>query len=105
MEAENERLRKRLAKAEVKLGRTRAALDIMGKAFAFGAALRERGFAGAVRQVSEETFDLLEPVTGVKGVRAYREVTCHRLPQAQWYPVRVPGAAAGPAECTVGRRA
>ena len=38
----------------------------MGKAFAFGAALRERGFAEAVRQVSEETFDLLEPVTGVK---------------------------------------
>ena len=34
-EAENERLRKRLAKAEVKLGQTRAALDIMGKAFAF----------------------------------------------------------------------
>jgi len=33
-EAENERLRKRLAKAEVKLGQTRAALDIMGKAFA-----------------------------------------------------------------------
>ena len=31
---ENERLRKRLAKAEVKLGQTRAALDIMGKAFA-----------------------------------------------------------------------
>ena len=31
MEAENERLRKRLAKAEVKLGQTRAALDIMGK--------------------------------------------------------------------------
>ena len=30
-EAENERLRKRLAKAEVKLGQTRAALDIMGK--------------------------------------------------------------------------
>ena len=34
MEAENERLRKRLAKAEVKLEQTRAALDIMGKAFA-----------------------------------------------------------------------
>lgn len=34
MEAENERLRKRLAKAEMKLGQTRAALDIMGKAFA-----------------------------------------------------------------------
>jgi len=34
IEAENERLRKRLAKAEVKLGQTRAALDIMGKAFA-----------------------------------------------------------------------
>jgi transposase len=34
VEAENERLRKRLAKAEVKLGQTRAALDIMGKAFA-----------------------------------------------------------------------
>jgi len=34
MAAENERLRKRLAKAEVKLGQTRAALDIMGKAFA-----------------------------------------------------------------------
>ena len=33
-EAENERLRKRLAKAEAKLGQTRAALDIMGKAFA-----------------------------------------------------------------------
>ena len=33
-EAENERLRKRLAKAEVKPGQTRAALDIMGKAFA-----------------------------------------------------------------------
>ncbi len=33
-EAEHERLRKRLAKAEVKLGQTRAALDIMGKAFA-----------------------------------------------------------------------
>jgi len=33
-EAENERLRKRLARAEVKLGQTRAALDIMGKAFA-----------------------------------------------------------------------
>ena len=31
---ENERLRKRLAKAEVKLEQTRAALDIMGKAFA-----------------------------------------------------------------------
>ena len=30
-EAENERLRKRLAKAEVKLEQTRAALDIMGK--------------------------------------------------------------------------
>src|ERR1019366_7422476 len=30
------------------------------------AALRERGLAEAVRQVSEETFDLLEPVTGVK---------------------------------------
>ena len=29
-------------------------------------ALRERGFTGAVRQVSEDTFDLLEPVTGVK---------------------------------------
>ena len=65
-EAENERLRKRLAKAEVKLEQTRAALDIMGKAFAPVDALRERGFAGAVRQVSEETFDLLEPVTGVK---------------------------------------
>ena len=34
MAAENERLRKRLANAEVKLGQTRAALDIMGKAFA-----------------------------------------------------------------------
>jgi hypothetical protein len=34
MEAENERLRKRLAKAEVKLSQNRAALDIMGKAFA-----------------------------------------------------------------------
>lgn len=34
IEAENERLRKRLAKAEVKLDQTRAALDIMGKAFA-----------------------------------------------------------------------
>ena len=33
-EVENERLRKRLAKAEVKLEQTRAALDIMGKAFA-----------------------------------------------------------------------
>jgi hypothetical protein len=32
--AENERLRKRLARAEVKIGQTRAALDIMGKAFA-----------------------------------------------------------------------
>ena len=34
LDAENERLRKRLAKAEVKLGQTRAALDITGKAFA-----------------------------------------------------------------------
>jgi hypothetical protein len=34
LDAENERLRKRLAKAEVKLGQSRAALDIMGKAFA-----------------------------------------------------------------------
>lgn len=34
MAAENERLRKRLAKAEARLGQTRAALDIMGKAFA-----------------------------------------------------------------------
>jgi transposase len=34
MAAENERLRKRLARAEVKIGQTRAALDIMGKAFA-----------------------------------------------------------------------
>ena len=66
MEAENERLRKRLAKAEVKLGQTRAALDITGKAFALLDALRERGFSAAVRQVSEDTFDLLEPVTGVK---------------------------------------
>ena len=33
-EAENERLRKQLAKAEAKLEQTRAALDIMGKAFA-----------------------------------------------------------------------
>ena len=29
-------------------------------------ALRERGFTEAVHQVSEDTFDLLEPVTGVK---------------------------------------
>jgi putative transposase len=51
----------------VKLEQTRAALDIMGKAFALSVdALRERGFTGAVRQVSEDTFDLLEPVTGVK---------------------------------------
>ena len=57
---------RRLAKAEVKLGQTRAAMDIMGKAFALLDALRECGFAEAVRQVSEETFDLLEPVTGVK---------------------------------------
>ena len=35
MAAENERLRKRLANAEVKLGQTRAALDIMGKALRF----------------------------------------------------------------------
>jgi hypothetical protein len=53
-EAENERLRKRLAKAEVKLGQTRAALDIMGKAFALLDALRERGFAADVRQVRKE---------------------------------------------------
>jgi transposase-like protein len=33
-DAENERLRKQLAKAEAKLEQTRAALDIMGKAFA-----------------------------------------------------------------------
>src|ERR1035441_9132539 len=66
MAAENERLRKRLAKAEVKLGQTRAALDIMGKAFALLDALRERGSAEAARQVSEDTFDLLEPVTGVQ---------------------------------------
>jgi transposase len=33
-DAENERLRKRLAKAEAKLEQTRAALEIMGKAFA-----------------------------------------------------------------------
>jgi hypothetical protein len=33
-EAENERLRKQLAKSEAKLEQTRAALDIMGKAFA-----------------------------------------------------------------------
>ena len=33
-DAENERLRKRLAKSEAKLEQTRAALDIMGKAFA-----------------------------------------------------------------------
>jgi hypothetical protein len=65
-EAKNARLRKRLAKTEVKLGQTRAALDIMGKAFAPVAALREHGFAGAVREVSKESFDLLEPVTGVK---------------------------------------
>ena len=67
MEAENERLRKRLAKAEVKLGQTRAALDIMGKAFALLELLSESAdSAEAVCQVSEETFDLLEPVTGVK---------------------------------------
>ena len=40
-EAENERLRKRLAKAEVKLGQTRAALDITGKAFALLGMLSE----------------------------------------------------------------
>ncbi len=40
-EAENERLRKRLAKAEVKLEQTRAALDIMGKAFALSEMLSE----------------------------------------------------------------
>jgi hypothetical protein len=33
-DAENERLRKRLVRAEVKLEQTRAALDIMGKVFA-----------------------------------------------------------------------
>jgi hypothetical protein len=33
-DAENDRLRKRLAKSEAKLEQTRAALDIMGKAFA-----------------------------------------------------------------------
>ena len=41
-EAENERLRRRLAKAEVKLEQTRAALDIMGKAFALLEMLSER---------------------------------------------------------------
>ena len=66
MEAENERLRKRLAKAEVNSGDPRCAGHHGKSVCAFGDALRERGFAGAVRQVSEDTFDLLEPVTGVK---------------------------------------
>ena len=46
MGAENERLRKRLAKAEVKLGQTRAALDIMGKAFALLVLRRQGPAAG-----------------------------------------------------------
>jgi transposase len=40
-EAENEQLRKRLAKAEMKLEQTRAALDIRGKAFALLGLLSE----------------------------------------------------------------
>jgi hypothetical protein len=41
IEAENERLRKRLAKAEVKLDQNRAALDIMGKVLALLGLLSE----------------------------------------------------------------
>ena len=66
MDAENERLRKRLAKAEVKLVQTRAALDIMGKRSRFRRRSPRARFAESVRQVSQDTFDLLEPVTDVK---------------------------------------
>ena len=103
-EAENERLRKRLAKAEVKLEQTRAALDIMGKAFGFWSCSprarirrsRPPGKRGHLR--SAGTGDRRE-----KGMRADREITCHRLPPAQWRAVRVPGAAAGRAERAVRR--
>ena len=85
-EAENERLRKRLAKAEVKLEQTRAALDIMGKAFALLELLSENavrpsrppGKPGHLRTAG--TGDRHE-----KGMRAHREITRHPLP---------PGAAA-----------
>ena len=66
MAAENERLRKRLAKAEVKLGQTRAALDIMGKAFAPVDALRERGLRHEAAQVIDMAVTELEPLTSVK---------------------------------------
>ena len=104
IEAENERLRKRLAKAEVKLGQTRAALDIMGKRLRFwrcspGARIRRSrppGKRGCLR--SAGTGDRRE-----KGMRAHREITCHRLPQAQWHAIGVPGAAGGRAERAVRR--
>jgi len=67
-------------------------------------ALRERGFAGAVRQVSQDTFNLLEPVTGVKKafeLTGKSRATVYR--RRKWHPVRVPGAAAGRAERAVRR--
>ena len=106
-EAENERLRKRLAKAEVKLEQTRAALDIMGKAFALLVRCSPRARIHPSRPPGKRGH--LRPArTGdrrEKGMRAHREITCHRLPQAQWHPVRVPGTAAGRAERAVRRRA
>lgn len=50
-QVELERLRRDKAKVEAELAKTRAALDVVGKAHALGAALRERGHRDAVEAV------------------------------------------------------
>jgi len=64
-DAQIARLTKEKAHLEQGLAKARFVVNVQSKLQPV-AALRERGFAGAVRRVSEETFDLLEPVTGVK---------------------------------------
>ncbi|HEV7209384.1 MAG TPA: hypothetical protein VGN54_11675 [Mycobacteriales bacterium] len=61
-----ERLRQRNERLERELAKTEAALVIMGKARAFGVALRELGHRPAVEAVIDAALGELAPVLGVK---------------------------------------
>ena len=65
---------------------TRAALDIMGKAFALLEMLSGARIRRAVRQVSEDTFDLLQPVTGVKKACELTGKSRATVYRRRWHP-------------------